>query len=64
MYSILEERGGLNLLRDPLLTSATAEIVAGDRPRAQIQRDIKAKEKARELLTRRYARMAVRAAGP
>lgn len=33
---------------------ATAEIVAGDRPRAEIQRDIKAKERAREALVRKY----------
>lgn len=31
-----------------------AEIVAGERPRAQVQRDIKHKERAREALSKMY----------
>ena len=42
------------LLEDPLLELATAEIIAGDRPRAQVQRDIKQKERAREALSKKY----------
>eukprot|EP00879_Flechtneria_rotunda_P004579 GHRR01004834.1.p1 GENE.GHRR01004834.1~~GHRR01004834.1.p1 ORF type:complete len:720 (+),score=299.93 GHRR01004834.1:971-3130(+) len=52
--SFLEERGSSALLDDPLLEIATAEIVAADRPRAAVQRDIKVKERAREQLARKY----------
>ena len=31
------------MLEDPLMQTATAEILVGDRPRYEIQRDIKAK---------------------
>lgn len=41
VYALLEERGALALLDDPLMQTATAEIVAGDRPRHEIQRSIK-----------------------
>ncbi|GLC41087.1 hypothetical protein PLESTB_000944400 [Pleodorina starrii] len=54
VYNFLEERGGLAMLEDPLMHTATAEIVAGERPRHEVQRDIKVKEKAREALSRRY----------
>lgn len=54
VYRMLEERGGLRMLDDPLMTTATAEIVAGERPRHEVQRDIKAKERAREALAKRY----------
>jgi hypothetical protein len=36
------------------LQAATAEIVAGERPRALVQRDIKRKEAARQTLARNY----------
>uniref|UniRef100_A0A383WEX6 Non-canonical E2 ubiquitin-conjugating enzyme C-terminal domain-containing protein n=1 Tax=Tetradesmus obliquus TaxID=3088 RepID=A0A383WEX6_TETOB len=52
--AFLEERGRLELLDDPLLEVATAEIVAGERPRALVQRDIKRKESARQTLARKY----------
>lgn len=54
VHSFLEERGAAALLDDPLMQSATAEIIAGDRPRYEVQRDIKVKEKAREALARKY----------
>lgn len=54
VYSLLEEKGGVRLLSDPLMEVATAEIQAADRPRYEIQKDIKAKEKAREALAKRY----------
>lgn len=54
VYTLLEEAGGLALLDDPQVERATAEIIAGDRLRSEIQRDIKLKEKAREALARKY----------
>eukprot|EP00884_Botryococcus_braunii_P004593 jgi/Botrbrau1/14134/Bobra.182_3s0075.1 len=54
VYTLLEEAGGLALLDDPLVERATAEIIAGERPRLDIQRDIKMKEKAREQLAKKY----------
>lgn len=59
--AFLEERVGsahaAALLDDPLCSLATAEIPSGpDRPRAEVQRDIRAKERARDTLARRYAR--------
>jgi hypothetical protein len=54
VHGLLQEANGLGLLADPLMERATAEIVAGARPRHEIQRDIKQKERARELLTRKY----------
>jgi hypothetical protein len=54
VYRLLAEAGGLALLADPLMERATAEIVAGERPRPDVQRDIKAKERAREALVRKH----------
>ncbi|GIM01993.1 hypothetical protein Vretimale_6695 [Volvox reticuliferus] len=54
VYNFLEERSGLAMLDDSLMHTATAEIIAGERPRHEVQRDIKVKEKAREALSRRY----------
>lgn len=54
VHGLLAERGGLALLADGLMERATAEIVAGDRPRAEVQRDIKQKERAREALVRKH----------
>ena len=54
VHGLLQEANGLGLLADPLMEKATAEIVAGSRPRSDIQRDIKQKERARDMLVRRY----------
>lgn len=54
VHSLLETKGGLALLADPLMSIATAEIVAGERARISVQRDIKAKEQAREALAKKY----------
>ncbi|GAB4816186.1 hypothetical protein N2152v2_003232 [Parachlorella kessleri] len=54
VYRLLEERGGLALLDDPLLQLAVAEIVSEGRPRHEIDRAIKAKERARAQLAKRY----------
>ena len=43
------------MLEDGLMHQATAEIMHEGKPRTQVQREIKAKEKAREHLSRRYA---------
>ncbi|KAK9816451.1 hypothetical protein WJX72_000489 [[Myrmecia] bisecta] len=56
VHSHLAELGCTDLLADPLMEVATAEIVVGERPRHEIQRDIKKKERARETLARKYAR--------
>ena len=54
VHGLLQEANGLGLLADPFMEKATAEIVAGSRPRFDIQRDIKQKERAREMLVRKY----------
>ena len=54
VHRLLEECGGLAMLKDPHMTTATAEIVAGERPRHEVQRDIKAKERARAQLARKW----------
>ena len=55
VHTLLDEAGTLDVLDDPLLETATAEIApppgAG---RAEIQRRIRAKERAREALARRH----------
>lgn len=57
VHTFLAARGerALALLRDPLVETATATVVAGGRPRWDIDRDIKAKEAAQEKLARKYA---------
>jgi hypothetical protein len=54
VHGLLEAHGMLGLLRDPLITTATQEIVAEKRSRREIQRDIRAKERAIETLSSRY----------
>ena len=53
VFSLLEEREATRLLNDPLLERATAEIQTAGKSRPEIQRDIKAKERARETIARR-----------
>ena len=53
VHSHLAAANGLALLSDPLMERATAEIVSTSRSRAEIQRDIKDKEKARATLAKR-----------
>jgi hypothetical protein len=55
VHGLLDEHGALDLLRDPLITTATQEIVADKRSRREIQRDIKAKERAIETLSAKYS---------
>ena len=54
VHGLLQEANGLGLLADPLMEKATAEIVASSRPRFEIQRDIKQKERARDMLVKKY----------
>ncbi|KAH9971431.1 hypothetical protein BGW80DRAFT_1322400 [Lactifluus volemus] len=56
VHGLLDQYGVLDLLRDPLITAATQEITAGKRSRREIQRDIKAKERAIETLSSKYCR--------
>jgi hypothetical protein len=54
VFSILKENDGLALLEDDLMETATVEIKDEGRNRKQIQLEIKRKEKAIELLARKY----------
>ena len=55
VYTILEEHNAVELLRDDLITVATKEIYSEGRPRRDVQKDIKNKERAIEILSSRYA---------
>lgn len=54
VYTVLEERDALDLLKDDLITVATKEIYSEGRPRREVQRDIKSKERAIEQLSSQY----------
>ncbi|KAK9821755.1 hypothetical protein WJX81_004208 [Elliptochloris bilobata] len=54
VHQLLQDAHGLALLSDSLVERATGEIVAGERPRHEVQRDIRAKERARDILAKRY----------
>ncbi|KAF8331275.1 uncharacterized protein EI90DRAFT_3145579 [Cantharellus anzutake] len=56
VYDLLNEHNALALLRDDRISIATREIIADGRPRYEIQREIKAKERAIETLASKYAR--------
>ncbi|KAH7909741.1 hypothetical protein BJ138DRAFT_1066538 [Hygrophoropsis aurantiaca] len=56
VYTVLEDHGALDLLRDDLVSVATKEIYADGRTRRDIQKDIKNKERAIEALSTRYQR--------
>jgi len=56
VFSVLEEHGATDLLRDDLVTVATKEIYSEGRMRRQVQKDIKSKERAIEILSTRYSR--------
>ena len=56
VYTVLEEHDALDLLREDLIATATKEIYSEGRSRRDIQKDIKAKERALETLATRYAR--------
>lgn len=54
VHSVLEEHGAAGLLRDDLITYATMEIYSDGRTRREVQKDIKTKERAIEMLSARY----------
>jgi len=56
VYGVLEAHDALDMLLDPLMTPATQEILAEKRSRREIQKDIRAKERAIETLSAKYAR--------
>ena len=55
VYTILEEAGALDLLREDLVAIATKEIYSEGRSRRDIQKDIKSKERAIEVLSSKYS---------
>ena len=56
VYETLEEGGALGLLEEDLIRTATQEIHSEGRLRREIQSDIRAKERAIERLSAKYAR--------
>ncbi|KAF5363985.1 hypothetical protein D9756_000251 [Leucocoprinus leucothites] len=56
VYLVLEQHDATDLLRDDLVTIATREIYSEGRTRREIQRDIKAKERAIETLASKYSK--------
>ncbi|EGO02108.1 hypothetical protein SERLA73DRAFT_104408 [Serpula lacrymans var. lacrymans S7.3] len=54
VHNVLEEHGALGLLRDDLISVATKEIYSEGRSRRDIQKDIKSKERAIEVLSSKY----------
>ena len=56
VHELLDEYDVLDLLRDPLITTATQEIIAEKKGRREIQREIRAKERAIESLSAKYRR--------
>jgi hypothetical protein len=56
VYETLEKGGALGLLEEDLIRTATQEIHSEGRSRREVQSDIKAKERAIERLSTKYAR--------
>ena len=54
VYKFLEEHNGLDLLSDKLIETATEEILAGRKSRAQIDNQIRQKERAVNILKKKY----------
>jgi hypothetical protein len=55
VYRLLEKTDGLKLLQDDLIVIATKEIISQGKSRAEIQKEIKMKERAVEILSRKYS---------
>ncbi|KAG0032839.1 hypothetical protein BGZ81_010001 [Podila clonocystis] len=55
VHGFLKERGGLDVLRNDLVADATKEIISDGKTRQQIQMEIRKKERAIEVLSRKYA---------
>ncbi|PVU94113.1 hypothetical protein BB561_002799 [Smittium simulii] len=54
VYDVLKSYGAEHVLEDPYIAVATQEIIPEEKPRSQIQMQIKQKEKAIEYLSRNY----------
>lgn len=61
VYSFLEENGALNLLEDPLIITATTDIVSEGKARPVIQAEIRRKENSIKLLAKKYSTTALSA---
>ena len=55
VHSTLSNGDAGDMMKDPLVAVATAEISAQGKSRMQIQRDIKKKEQAQEILAKKYS---------
>ncbi|KAF9316768.1 hypothetical protein BG003_001565 [Podila horticola] len=55
VYGFLKDRGGLDVLGNDLVADATKEIISDGKTRQQIQTEIRKKERAIEVLSRKYA---------
>ncbi|ANB15508.1 hypothetical protein AWJ20_3136 [Sugiyamaella lignohabitans] len=55
VFGYLHHKGGLSMLDDELVLQATVEINPDNKSRANIQADIRRKEKAIEVLARKYS---------
>lgn len=54
IHSYLEQRKGLELLEDPLIQTATKEIIPEGKTRRAVQKEIAQKERAVQVLAKRY----------
>jgi hypothetical protein len=54
VYKFLDERGAVELLSDPLIETATREILAEKKSRATIDHEIRQKERAVGVIKRKY----------
>lgn len=55
VYSFLKERDGLGLLHHDLIVEATKEIIPDGKSRPQINQEIRSKERAIDLLSRKFS---------
>lgn len=56
VYSLLKSKKALAVLRDEYISTATMEILPDGKSRQQIQREIKLKEHAIDLIARKYSK--------
>ena len=59
VFAFLQSRGGEAMLGDSLIEAATAEIMHEGLPRHEVQRMIKRKERAREVVASKYSSSAL-----
>ena len=56
VFTILQESQALHILNDPLIETATAEIIDEGKPRREVQAEIKKKERAIEYFAKKYGK--------